>query len=48
MTEDQLKRIAELRAELDRCAKPLGDLNLLRRMFDALLTILLNEPGETP
>jgi hypothetical protein len=47
MTNEQLNRIAELRAELDHCAKPLGSLELLRQMLDELLAILLNQPGET-
>jgi regulator of replication initiation timing len=43
----QIDRIVKLRTHLDTCAKPFGDLDALRYMFDELLAILLDEPGET-
>jgi hypothetical protein len=47
LTPEQLRRIKELRTHLAGCAEPLGDLNALRYMFDELLAILLEQPGET-
>lgn len=47
MNQAQQKRIYKLRRELDKCGKPLGDLDTLRWMFDELLAILTNELGET-
>lgn len=47
MTTEQLRRIQELRDYLDGCATPFGDLNRLRYIFDELLAILLEQPGET-
>lgn len=43
LTPDQLQRVEKMRADLDKLAKPLGDLELLRQAFAELLTILLEE-----